>query len=117
MINFFNEKIELESKDDVIKLHMILKSYELKYHLSMAEINTLFELYKTGYSDTFYNNVIANGYFKTKQTVRNAITKMTKLTILSSKKRGERAISETFLPKIQNDRVMFQYLVKNINGN
>lgn len=115
MIEFFKEKIELADKDDVIKLHMIVKSYENSYNLSKADIDTLFELYKTGYGEQFYTNCIEKKYFKTKQTVRNSIAKMTNLGILNYKKRGERHIVANFVPKVTQDVVIFQYLVGNVS--
>lgn len=114
MINFFKEKIQLSTKDDVIKLHMLVKSYEKGYNLSAAEISTLFELYKTGYNREFYQNCVRKGYFKTQQTVRNSVTKMTKLGILQYHKRGNRSVNETFVPRITESQVIFQYLVGNL---
>jgi hypothetical protein len=116
MTNFFKEKIELASKDDVIKLHMTLKSFQNNYNLSRADIDTLFELYKVGYSPDFYKNCIDKGYFKTKQTVRNSVGKMSKMGILTYRKRGERYISEQFMPSITEDTVIFQYLVGNVGN-
>lgn len=116
MIEFFKEKIELADKDDVIKLHLIVKSYESNFNLSKADIDTLFELYKTGYGDEFYSNCIEKGYFKTKQTVRNSVAKMTNLGILNYKKRGERYIADKFVPKVTQDVVIFQYLVGNVSN-
>lgn len=116
MIEFFKEKIELSEKDDVIKLHMIIRSYQNNFHLSKADIDTLFELYKTGYGDMFYKNCIDKGYFKTKQTVRNSVAKMTNLGILIYKKRGQRVISDGFVPKVSQDKVIFQYLVGNFSN-
>jgi predicted transcriptional regulator len=116
MINFFKEKILLENKDDVIKLHLVIKSFQKNYNLSRADIDTLFELYKTGYNDQFYKNCIDKEYFKTKQTVRNSVAKMTNLGILSYKKRGERSVAEDFVPKIDTEKAIFQYLVGNVDG-
>jgi len=117
MIHFIKEKIELDSLDDVIKLHMLVKSYQLGYQLSQADINTLCELYKTGYGSDFYSNCISKKFFKTKQTVRNSIGKMTKLKILTCNKRGERLIDEKFCPKVTEDQLIFQYLIGNIKTN
>ena len=116
MINFFKEKIEFDSVDSIIKLHMLIKSYQLGYHLSEADINTLFELHKTGYGSDFYKNCVEKKYFKTKQTVRNSIGKMTNMGILTYKKRGERSINEEFCPKIDGEQLIFISLVGNINS-
>lgn len=115
MTNFFKEQIGLKSIEDVVKLHMFIKSYQLGHNLSKAEIDTLYELYKVGYSELFYKNCVDKGYFKTKQTVRNCVTKLTNCGILSYKKRGERYVAEKFVPRITSDRVIFQYLIGNLD--
>lgn len=117
MISFFKEKVELPTKEDVVKLHLIIKTFENNLSLSKADIDTLYELYTIGYSEDFYKNCIDKGYFKTKQTVRNSITRMTNAGILKYKKRGERYISEKYIPTEINDKIIFQYLVGNLNGN
>lgn len=115
MINFYKEKIELGDVDNVVKLHMLIKSYQMGYHLSKADIDTLFELYKYGYGPDFYKNCVTKKFFKTEQTVRNSIGRMTKLGILYYKKRGERFVNDKFVPKVTEQKVIFQYLIGNIN--
>lgn len=117
MIDFLKEKIILADVDTILKLHMLIKSYEYGYNLSESDINTLFELYKTGYGPEFYKNCVDKQYFKSEQTVRNCIGRMTKLGILSYRKRGERFISNKFLPKTSENKIIIQYLVGNIDDN
>ena len=59
----------------------------------MADINTLVELNRLGYNKEFFESCVDKGYFASKQTVMNAISKMTALGILSYKRRGERIIN------------------------
>lgn len=117
MISYFKEKIVLDSKDDVIKLDLLIKSHIKGINLSKSEIDTLYELYKVGYNEEFYNNCLNKGYFKSKQTIRNCVTRLTKLGILSYKKRGEKQVSEEFIPKNLENELIFNYLVGNLNGN
>lgn len=117
MINYFRENIELKDRDAVIKLHMIVKIYQGGYKLSAAELDTLFELYKTGYNPTFFKNCISKKYFKTPQVVRNAVIRMTKMGLVTYKKRGVRHINENLVPKITESKVIFQYMVGNPRGN
>lgn len=114
MITFLKEKIELKDKEDVIKLHIIIKCFQKGIHLSEADINSLIELKDTGYSSEFYKRCIDKGYYKTEQTVRNAIGKMTSLGILSFKQRGERVINQEFIPEIINDKLLLQYMIGNL---
>lgn len=114
MIQLLKEKLELTSTDDVIKLHIIIKSFEKGFHLSEADIDSLIELNRTGYNDDFFLNCIEKGYYKSEQTVRNAIAKMTNLGILHYKKRGERFINKEFVPDVSGDKLIVQYLVGNL---
>lgn len=114
MITFLKEKIELAEKEDVLKLHIIIKCFQKGIHLSEADIDCLIELNKTGYGTKFYKNCIARDFYKTEQTVRNAIGKMTTLGILTYKKRGERYVNKEFLPEITNDQVLIQYIAGNL---
>ena len=114
MIQLFKEKLELREKDDVIKLHIMIKSYEKGFNLSEADIDSLIELKNTGYNSEFFENCITNKFYKSEQTVRNAVAKMTNLGILSYKRRGERNINKEFLPDISEEKVIMQYIIGNL---
>src|SRR5688500_14502072 len=114
MIDFIKDKIQVNTKRDALRLHLMVKCFQKGINLSSADIASLVELYETGYSSSFFNNCIEKGYYKSEQTVRNAIAKMTSMGILSSKKRGERTINPDFLPETTSDKVMIQYLVGNL---
>lgn len=116
MINFLKDKIELTKKDDVLKLHIIIKCFKNGFNLSDADINSLIELKNSGYNDEFFKKCVDKGYYKSEQTVRNAIAKMTNLGILSYKKRGERVINTDFIPDVQSDKVVVQYIVGNLDN-
>jgi hypothetical protein len=115
MINYFQEKIHLKDRDAVIKLHLLVKLYQSGFSLSQAEFNTLFELHKHGYTKAFFDACIQNKHFKTKQVILNAVIKMTRLGIIRYEKRGVRSIKSSFVPKITENKVMFQYLVGNLS--
>lgn len=111
---FLIDKIEFPTKSDVLRLHLTVKCFQKEVNLSSADINSLVELYEVGYSHQFLSNCVEKGYFQSEQTVRNAVNKMTKLGILTSSKRGERVINPEYLPEFKEDKLMFQYLVKNL---
>lgn len=114
MINFFKEKLQLKDRDDVIKLHIMIKSYEKGFNLSEADIDSLIELKNTGYGSKFFENCVEKGFYKSEQTVRNSIARMTNLGILFYKKRGERNINKEYIPEITEDKIVIQYLVANV---
>lgn len=114
MINFSKEKLEFKTKEDVLRLHCLIMAFKNGYNLTMSDICCLVELYNTGYNSTFYKNCVNRKFYETEQTVRNSIAKMTNMGILSYKKRGERFIDKNFLPILENDKVIFQYLTGNI---
>lgn len=114
MIDFLKEKIQLKERDEVIKLHIIIKCFEKNINLSDADINCLLELNRTGYNTEFYKNCVNNKYYKSEQTVRNAIARMTNLGILfSNKRRGQKFFTKDFILNISNDKVIVQYLIGN----
>lgn len=114
MISFLKEKVELKSTDEILKLHLIIKCFQKGYNLSNADIECLIEMNKVGYNEDFYKSCVDRGIYKSGQTVRNAITKMTHLGIVVYKKRGQRFISKEFLPSFNSDKVLVQYLVANL---
>lgn len=114
MISLVEDRIKLESKEDLLKVHIMIKCFEKGVTLSMAEIGVLAELHVLGYGEPFYSSCVNKGYFKTKQTVRNAVSRMGELEILESKKRGQRSINPDYLPAVTADKVLFRYLVSNL---
>ena len=112
--DLIRDRIQVRSKTDALKLHLMVKCFQKGLALSSADISSLVELYETGYSPTFFKNCVAKGFYKSEQTVRNAVAKMTTMGILSYKKRGERKINAEFIPETKSDKVIIQYLVGNV---
>ncbi len=114
MTEFIKNKIQVASKEDVLKLHLLVKCFQKGITLSNADLDSLVELYGHGYCREFFTACVDKGYYKSEQTVRNAVARMTNLGILTYKKRGERSINPEFLPETKSDKVMIQYLVGNL---
>ena len=113
MIDFLKEKIEFDDFDDVLKLHLIIKCRQYNVKISEADLDSLIELYKNGYNNAFFKNCVIKDYYKSEQTVRNAVTRMTNLGILTHVKRGDRIISKDFTPNFKSNRVIVEYLIRN----
>lgn len=112
-ISLVKDRIQVDSRRDAVKLHLMIKAFQNKINLSEADIETLIELKEVGYNKEFFDNCIRKGYFRSSQTVRNAVARMTNMGILTYKKRGERSVSTDFLPELSSDRVIFQYMIGN----
>lgn len=113
MTSLIKDKIQTSTLEDALRLHLLIKSYQKGFNLSMADINTLIELKKSGYTKEFFNNCLTKGYYKSEQTIRNAVAKMTTLGILSYEKRGNRIVNSEYIPEL-TDRVIFQYVIGNL---
>ena len=114
MIDFYKEKVQVSSKDDALRLHLMIKCFEKGVSLSDADISSLVELSQVGYSPEFYDSCVRKGYFKSNQTVRNAVGRMTAMGILTSPKRGERIVNPDYMPNTKSEKVMIQYLIGNL---
>jgi hypothetical protein len=114
MVDFLVEKMRLETKTEALRLYVMFKCFEEGHHLSEADVNSLVELYETGYNDDFFKNCVDKGFFKSKQTVSNAVTRMTKMGILHAPKRKIRVINPSFVPETKANKLMVQYLVGNV---
>lgn len=113
-IALIQDKIAVKTKEDALILHLIIKSHQYKLNLSMADISTLVELNKIGYNKNFFKVCVEKNFYKSEQTVMNAISKMTSMGVLSYEKRGERIINQEFLPAIDSEKVIFKYMIGNL---
>lgn len=112
--DLIKNKIQVDSRRSALHLHLLIKSYQRGLNLSESDINSLIELRDMGYNSEFFKSCVTKGYFKSEQTVRNAIARMTSMGILHYARRGERKIDPEFFPEVGSDKVIFQYLVGNL---
>lgn len=108
------DKIRVRNRDEVLRLHLMIKSFQHNFGLSLADINTLIELDKLGYTKEFFDSCLEKKYFLSEQTIRNAISKMTGLSILKSEKRGARTINREYFPSLESDKVILKYMIGNL---
>lgn len=113
-IDLIKDKIQVGTRREALRLHLLIKSFQKGLNLSESDINSLIELRDLGYNSTFFKSCVTKGFFKSEQTVRNAVARMTGMGILTYTKRGERSIDQTFFPEVGTDKVIFQYLVGNL---
>lgn len=108
MVNLVKTKLIFNTKEEALKFHLLAISTEEGLNLSSADINVAIEIYNSGYDKDLFTKCVEMGYFKSEQTVRNSIAKLTKLGILK-KSRGHREVNSAFLPSDHNGHLVFSY--------
>lgn len=111
----------LKNKEDVLRLFMYGKLLESGIRPYENDINILLELYNTGgYNNSseqlsFINLCIKKKMKRTDQSVRNTLSKYTKLKILEKPKNSMLKISDAFLPKVECDKLVLNPLISHRN--
>lgn len=110
MINLVKTILKFKSKEDALMFHLLAVSTEEGLKLSSGDIGVVIQIYTSGYSKNTFNKCIENEYFKSEQTVRNSVAKLTKLGILL-KTRLDRQVNPKFLPEPKESDFIFNYQV------
>lgn len=110
MISLVKTVLRFKTKEDALRFHLLAISTEESLKLSSADINVVLEIYKNGYGKDLFGECVKKGYFKSEQTVRNSIAKLTKGGILD-KTRGDRKVNDKFLPQPKESDFIFNYQV------
>jgi predicted transcriptional regulator len=87
------KKVKVESQFKMVKLQFLLHCYFTDVNLSDADLDCLTTVAIHGYSKESINKVIDKGIFKSAQTVRNCIAKLTHLGLLVKVQRSGRKIN------------------------
>lgn len=115
MFSLVKTILTFKTKEDALRFHILAISTEEGLALSSADIKTAVEIYNNGYNKDLFRDCVDKGYFKTEQTVRNSVARMTKKGLLI-KTRGNRTVASKFLPDSNND-LIFNYQVRYENQN
>lgn len=110
MISLVETILKFKSKEDALRFHLLAISTEESLKLSTADISVAIEIYNYGYNKDFFISCVEKKYFKSEQTVRNSIAKLTKKGILI-KVRGDRTVNSKFLPQPSESDFVFNYKV------
>lgn len=109
MFNLIKTTLNFKTKEEALKFHLLAVSQEENLKLSHADIDVAIEIYTSGYNKELFSKCVDKGYFKSEQTVKNSVSKLTKCGILD-KSRGVRTVSSNFLPDVVGDYI-FTYKV------
>lgn len=117
IIKSFPDKILLSNKKDVLRVHLYLKFIQYDIQPFENDIDILIELYCFGgYSgrekqEEFINLCLQRDYKKSKQSIRNVLSKYTNLGVLNKPKNLYLSVNEKFIPNIEFDKLVLQHVV------
>lgn len=110
MINLVKTILKFKSKQDALKFHLLAISTEEGLRLSLGDIGVVIQIYAEGYNKDIFSQCVEKGFFKSEQTVRNSVAKLTKIGILI-KGKGDRQVDPKFLPGPKESDFIFNYQV------
>lgn len=117
VIKSFPDKILLSNKKDVLRVHLYLKFIQYGIQPFENDIDILIELYCFGgykgreEQEEFINLCLSKDYKKSKQSIRNILSKYTNLGVLSKPKNLSLSINEKYIPNIDFDKLVLQHTV------
>lgn len=110
MINLVKTILKFNSKKDALKFHLLAIATEEGLKLSFADIDVAIEVYINGYTKDLFNCCVEKKYFRSEQSVRNSIAKLTKCGMLD-KSKSDRKVNSRFLPESKESDFIFNYQV------
>lgn len=121
IIKSFLDKVLLSDKRDVLRVHLYLKF--LQYGITPYEndMDIIIELYCFGgYSnskkqDEFFDLCLERRYKKSKQSIRNTLSKYTNLGVFEKPKNTSLSVSSKYIPPIEFDRLLLQHTISHAN--
>lgn len=118
-IPVITEQIVLNSKREVLQLHLYTMFKKNNIRATNTELDVLMELYEFGgfvskeQEQDFFNSCISKRYRNTAQSVRNVLAKFTKNGVLNRPKLHHRSLKDDYLPVINSDQVGLNYKIIN----
>lgn len=110
MINLVKTILKFNSKKDALKFHLLAIATEEGLKLSFADIDVAIEVYIHGYNKYLFLSCVEKGFFRSEQSVRNSIAKLTKIGVLI-KSKFDRKVNNKFLPDSKDNDFIFNYQV------
>jgi len=114
IIKSFLDKVLLTDKRDVLRVHLYLKFLQYNVHPYENDMNIIIELYLFGGYDNpekqgrFFDICLEKRYKKSRQSVRNTLSKYISLGILDKPKNGILTVNPKFIPTVHFDKLLLQ---------
>lgn len=102
--------MKFKSKQDALMFHLLAVSTEEGIKLSSGDIGVAVEIYIKGYNKDTVTACVDKGFFRSEQTVRNSVSKLTKIGVLI-KSKDERKVDPRLLPQTKNSDFVFNYQI------
>jgi hypothetical protein len=117
IIKQFLDKVLLADKKDVLRVHLYLKFLQYGIQPYENDIDIIIELYCFGgYSnsqkqDEFFDICLSKKYKKSKQSIRNTLSKYTNLGVFEKPRNTSLSVSSKYIPQIEFDRLLLQHTI------
>lgn len=121
VIKSFPDKILLTDKRDVLRVHLYLKFVQYGIQPFENDIDIVLELYCFGGYETgqkqeeFFDICLQKKFRKSKQSIRNALSKYTNLGVFEKKRNKTLIVSEKYIPNVECDKVVLQHIISHAN--
>jgi hypothetical protein len=116
-IKVFPDTILLKDKKDVLRVHLYLKFIQYGIQPYENDMDIVLELYCFGgYSNSekqeeFFDLCLKNRYKKSKQSIRNTLSKYTALGVFEKPKNTTLSVSNKFIPSVEFDRLVLKHVI------
>jgi len=120
-IKQFLSKVILPEKKDVLRVHLYLKFLQYGIQPYENDMNIVLELYNFGgYSNSqkqeeFFDLCLEKKFKKSKQSIRNTLSKYTNLGVFEKPRNTSLSVSEKYIPQAEFDRLLLVQTVTNAN--
>lgn len=117
VIKSFVDKVLLVDRRDVLRMHLYLKFLQYGIHPYENDMNIIIELYCFGgydnvkKQDEFFNICLEKKYKKSKQSIRNTLSKYTGLGVFEKIRNASLSVSSKYIPSIQFDKLLLQHTI------
>lgn len=114
-----SDKIELNSRKDLILIHLYIKSKEYKVDISDGIRELIYYIYENkGISsiddlNKVTENCIKTSSLKKKGTIKNTISKCVGMGIIINDGKYKKSISNNWLPSTFHEEIGLEYKIKN----
>ena len=117
VIKAFPDKIILPDKRDVLRVHLYLKFIQYDIHPYENDMNIVLELFlfggykNAGEQEKFFDICLEKEYKRSKQSIRNTLSKYTHLGVLDKPRNTSLFVSPKFIPSVVFDKLVLQHVV------
>ena len=117
VIKAFPDKIVLPNRRDVLRVHLYLKFIQYDIQPFENDIDIVLELFifggyrNAGEQDKFFDICLEKKFKKSKQSIRNTLSKYTNLGVLEKPRNTALNVSPKFIPNVKFDKLVLQHVI------